>query len=186
MFFLFSTILLAQDIVQKFILESDKNDTIIESKFQDTKKYFQTTTSLQELKDKHNLVLNLESLGSFKIITLSPIKTTKLKNKLLLTLSTKYPDIFALNIKQKTKPKKTHITDLPKKKESTTIETYKKEYSYVLSLEWLTFILLTIISLTLITRSLLQLYKLKKLQQKLKVNHEKLENELQNRGIDNA
>lgn len=191
---LFATnILFAQAINQKFVLLSDKNETQLKTNYEQLLEHFKTDVKLQKLQTDNNLVLKEESLGDFNIITLSPVKSIDLKNKLFLNLMPNYPEIFALNIKAtkkpklkpKPKPKKVYKPKV-KKEELTAMQKYKKDYSYVLSLEWLAFILISIIALVLIARSVIQLYNLKKLQTDFKQDQDELEKEIQKTGEVNA
>ncbi len=84
--FLFTTV--SHGFYQKLIVTSDKNLTKVQNSLSLLNNNFQ---------NKYHLDIEVERLGEFNILTIKPIESIKIKNEILFIISPLFSDIFAID-----------------------------------------------------------------------------------------
>lgn len=96
----FITSLYSEDISSKIIFGIDKNRTVLADNLSFVKNLFTKNIKAQELESRCNLNFILVSYGEYRAIELSPIKTLKCRQSIILLLKPYFPDLFVVNNKE--------------------------------------------------------------------------------------
>jgi len=201
-------LLCAQEMNQKMIISSHLKTEDAAQSLYDVEKFFQENLKLNNLKIKYHLSLGMELLEPYVVITLKPITSTVVKNKLHYFLHSKFPQNFIVDNTQMKKTPKPTINNIkpiiqvmkPKKRKETSLEEIKKpikevtinRYAQVkqfwkeLDSEWLGLIFLALAGFLLVYRSARQMSKIKALQKEVSKYQTKVESEMNNMGETHA
>ncbi len=192
-------ILYAQKINEKIILSADKLQFITNNDVNNLEIYFDNNHYLSKLKAENHLSFHVETLGEYTALVLKPIKTKKLKNKLILLLKYQYPDAIAINdsifsrdeigqmsaSNDKNVVIENRVTDWYEGE----IQSDKSLFKYLLKridMEWLALFALALAGLILVIRSAYQIHKIKILQNELRMYQKNREAELNTAGVNNG
>lgn len=163
-------------------------------------KFFQEDEDAFHLKERYNLSLGMELLDPYVAVTIKPIKSSEVKNKLRYLLQKKFPQNFAVDntpIMQKSIPKKPKVSvHTPKKlevfKKKEVVAEVKKhsldKYAQVktffktMDSEWWGLIFLALAGFILIARSARQMSKIRSLQKEVMKYQSKVEGEMESMG----
>jgi hypothetical protein len=201
-------LLCAQEINQKMIISSHLKTEDAAQSLYDVEKFFQENLKINNLKTKYHLSLGMELLEPYVVVTLKPITSTEVKNKLYYLLHSKFPQNFIVdntqmkkssnptinNIKpiiQVVKPKEikeTSVEEIKKPIKEVTIDRYTqvKQFWKKLDSEWLGLIFLALAGFLLVYRSARQMSKIKALQNEVSKYQKKVENEMNYMGEKHA
>jgi len=179
-------------INQKIIFDIDKELILAKGKLQQIEWHFSHNPYLAGLQKNHKLQLNIESIETYSAVTLKPIKSVKLKNELLLALKPIFPDILFVEnhnkipIKIKTynnndKKNKTAKENLNSSKKSHTYNKNNALFSQT-DIIWLILLILSSIGLILSIIQRRQLKKIKRSQESLESEQQKLNSDIINLG----
>ncbi len=116
-FTFFITSLYAENISSKIIFGVEKNEIALANNLSFVKNLFEKNIKAQELQAKCDFDFNLVSYGEYGTIELSPIKTLKDRQSIILLLKPHFPDLFVINNnadRQNKKIHKVHIDPHPK------------------------------------------------------------------------
>lgn len=147
--------------------------------------FFKENALAQALKSKYDLSFEMELLDKYVLITLKPIKTTNLKNKMLYLLSSQYPKIFfvdAVSIGDNPTRTEKEMTlhanaDFIKK---IPVEKYREKENrlYMFDTAWSGFLLLAILGGLFVFWVKRQIGKIKTLEKTVEMHHDKIEGEM--------
>ncbi len=186
-------ILSAQTINQKMIISAHFETEKAAQNLYEIEKFFQENSEAYALKEKYNLLLGMELLEDYVLVTVKPINLVSVKNKLHYLLQAKFPQNFIVDntsIRVQTQIKKIETPPCLKveKSQKTPIEMLSniKQFWDDLSSEWLGLILLALAGLLLVYRSTKQMSKIKKLQNEVSGYQSKIEGEMSYMGKKNV
>ncbi len=186
----------AENIHYKMIVSTHIETEEAAKSLYDLEKFFYEKKEAHDIKSKYNLLLGMEMLDKYVIITLKPVQTNSMKNQLRYLLQEKFPESFFIKaqpietqsktiniqnqVKSRAKAKKNEYTAIQKstlvKKEENfgRLNVFWKE----LDREWLGLLFLALAGFILIYRSAKQITKIKKLQEKVTKYQAKIEGEV--------
>jgi hypothetical protein len=201
-------LLCAQEINQKMIISSHLKTEDAAQSLYNVEKFFQENLKINNLKTKYHLSLGMELLEPYVVVTLKPITSTVLKNKLHYLLHSKFPQNFIVDntqmkkssnptintikpIIQVVKPKEikeTFLEEIKKPIKEVTIDRYTqvKQFWKKLDSEWLGLIFLALAGFLLVYRSARQMSKIKALQNEVSKYQKKVESEMNYMGEKHA
>ena len=198
--------LYAQAINKKMILSANLTLEDAGKSLYDAEKFFQENTQANVLKKMYKLSVNMELLEPYILVTVQPIKSLSVKNKLHYLLQSKFPQSFVVDtikkVAKKTKKYATNVkTSTPISKKTSqklkqkpqpipSINQEKKGTVFVkmeqfwrsLDREWLGLIFLALAGFLLIYRSARQMSKIKSLQKEVSKYQNKIEGEMNTMG----
>lgn len=183
----FLTMLFSEKFSEKLIVSADKNSTTIQLHLLKLKMLFIGNSKTRALQETYKLNLEIETLDTFTMVVIKPIKSLTVKNELLLLLSPHFPNIFLIE------DRKAEMTDHGSMTKSKIMKTHTppthtnamhkaKILLEKIGLEWITLLLLSILGLTLSLNRRMQMARLKSIQKELSQKQEKIENEIKNLG----
>jgi len=162
--------------------------------------FFQEDKHARELKKQHRFTLGMELLGSYVAVSIKPIKSSEVKNKLRYLLQQKFPENFVVDntavMEQSIQKKQKVVVETPKKAEvfktKEVVTTDKKDfvdrYTQVktffttMDSEWWGLIFLALAGFILIARSARQMSKIRSLQKEVMKYQSKVEGEMESMG----
>ncbi len=186
---LFISILCATDMNQKMILSTSLDSAEMKHTLQEVKYFFNHISSAKELQEEYGFTFQLETLDKYTLLTLKPIKSHIVKNKINYLLKKKFPKSFIVDntslpvIHEERKNNSiTHKSNRQLPIPVLIDKVEKKEIGQVfwknLSLEWIALIILAIAGLLLVYRSAQQISKIRGLQKKVEDYQRKVEKEI--------
>lgn len=208
-------VLYAKEIDQKMVLSTHLEVNKAAQSLYELEIFFRENSFAKEIKANHHLSLQMELLEQYVLVTLKPIETASLKNKLQYLFQEYYPQNFIVNdtriqkIRSKEKAKVQKVENEIVKKEtvvSPKVEpikevqivqeeqgnsmgtVYEKVNTFwkTLDLEWVGLLILALAGFLLVYRSAKQISKIKTLQQKVETYQNKVENEIDSIGDKDA
>lgn len=205
----------AKNIEQKMILYAHLEVNEAAKSLYELEIFFRENSFAQKIKSDNKLNLQMELLGKYVLVTVKPIRTTILKNKLQYLLQKHYPHNFIVNdtrmlerqrknisskdkvknkittqevvIPPKVKPAK-EVLAMNTKEKNNIAEIYKKLNAFwkALDMQWIGLWLLALAGLLLVYRSAKQISKIKVLQKKVEAHQTKVESEIDTIGEKHA
>ena len=193
---LFLELLYAKNIEQKMILSTHLEVNKAAESLYELEIFFRENSAAKKMKADYHLSLQMELLEQHVLVTIKPIHTVTLKNKLHYILQAHYPQNFIVDDTRVHKVIQQEKTEIKKEKRKI-IQNGQKgnmEQIYIkistfwktIDIEWIGLLLLALAGFLLVYRSTKQIAKIKKLQQKVESYQTKIENELGNIGDKNA
>jgi len=180
-------ILFAQTINQKMIISAHFETEEATQDLYEIENFFQENAEAYALKEKYNLLLGMELLEAYVLVTVKPITLVSVKNKLHYLLQAKFPQNFIVdNTFIRVQPKLKKVERSKEKKEvfipskETPIEMLSRVKQFLddLNSEWLGLILLALAGFLLVYRSAKRMSKIKKLQNEVSGYQSKIEGEI--------
>jgi len=183
------SIVWAEEVHPKMILGAYLKSENAAKSLYEIEKLFQENEKAKALKEKHHLLIGMELLDKYILVTIKPIKIHTVENTLQHLLREKFPDSFIvphvleseLHIMIKkhknTSDIKQNQADIP------VVITKKKTFLSGIDTEWVALILLALAGLVLVYRSARQLVKIRTLQKELAKYQIILEDEVDNMGV---
>jgi len=189
-------LLCAQEMNQKMIISSHFKIEDAAQSLYDVEKFFQENLKINNLKTKYHLSLGMELLEPYVVVTLKPITSTVVKNKLHYFLHSKFPQNFVVDNTQMEKSSNVMINNIkpiiqvvkPKKIKEMTLDRYVqvRQFWKELDSEWLGLIFLALAGFLLVYRSVRQISKIKALQNEVSKYQTKVEGEMNYMGKKHA
>ena len=186
---LFSTEMASGKISEKMIVSSSKFDKIAAEDLLKLKVYFIENTATRALQEKHDLEIKMETLETYKTVTIQPIDSLELRNELLILLAPLFQDIFYIEYK---KEAPSPVPEPMVSPQDVSVEVpgankLKKEKSFLMDevgLQWLALWILSIIGLFLSIRNRRKMALLNKKQTTLKTEQANIETEIKKLGVE--
>ena len=208
-------VLYAKEIDQKMILSTHLEVNKAAESLYQLEIFFRENSFAKKIKSDNKLNLQMELLEKYVLVTVKPIRTTILKNKLQYLLQEHYPHNFIVNdtrmlerqrrntsskdkvknnittqavvIPPKVKPVK-EVLAMNSKEENNIAEIYEKLSAFwkALDMQWIGLWLLALAGFLLVYRSAKQISKIKALQKKVEVYQTKVESEIDTIGEKHA
>jgi hypothetical protein len=190
---LFTSILCATDMHQKMILSTSLNPSEMKHDLKEVKYFFNHTSHAKKLQEEYGFTFQLETLDKYTLLTLKPIKSYIVKNKINYLLKQKFPESFIVDNTPlpviKEEKKSNSIPYKSNRQLSTSVSLDKVEKKEIMqvfwknvSLEWIALIILAIAGLLLVYRSAKQISKIRGLQKKVEDYQYKVEKEISEMG----
>ena len=202
-------VLHAQAMNKKVIISADLATKDAAQNLYKVEKFFQENIQAQTLKKEYNLSIAMELLEPYVLVTIKPIKSIEIKNKIHYLLQAKFPKNFMVPNtkkivqKQKNYPKKILKKDSLKTKpqkpfvEKPSIASSSEiteeaffvrlqRFWHNLDSEWLGLIFLALAGFLLVYRSARQMSKIKSLQEEVSKYQTKIEGEMNSMGEKHA
>lgn len=193
-------ILFAQNIDQKMIVSTNIETQKAAQSLYTLETFFQEDKRARELKEKYSFTLGMELLDPYVAVSIKPIKSSEVKNKLRYLLQQKFPENFVVDntavMEQSIQKKPKVVVETPKKAEvfktKEVVTTDKKDsvdrYAQVktffktMDSEWWGLIFLALAGFILIARSARQMSKIRSLQKEVMQYQSKVEGEMESMG----
>ena len=182
---LFSDTMPSKQFAEKLIVYYDTNEAQAKAELLKLKVYFIENESIRTLQEQHHLVMEIDTLDGYYMVTLKPVVSLDVRNELLIILKPLFKDIFFIayetHTPSMTKNPKSSKTVIP-------IEKQKTETSLIdeIGLQWLALLLLSLVGLLLSIASRKKIIHLGKNQKDLKEKQTYIEREIQKLGAENA
>lgn len=162
--------------------------------------FFQEDKHARELKKQHRFTLGMELLGPYVAVSIKPIKSSEVKNKLRYLLQKMFPQNFVVDntavIEQSIQKKQKVVVHIPKKVEvfkkkevvpkvkKHSVDRYEqvKTFFKTMDSEWWGLIFLALAGFILIARSARQMSKIRSLQKEVMQYQAKVEVEMESMG----
>jgi len=208
-------ILDAKEIDQKMIISTHLEVSQAAKSLYSLEIFFRENNLAKKIKSDNKLNLQMELLGKYVLVTVKPIRTTALKNKLQYLFQEHYPHNFIVNdtrmperqresisskeqvknkittqavvIPPKVKPVK-EVLIMHDKEENNLAAIYEKFSTFwkTLDMQWIGLLLLALAGFLLVYRSAKQISKIKVLQRKVEAYQTKVEDEIDTMGEKHA
>jgi len=189
-------LLCAQEMNQKMIISSHLKTEDAAQSLYAVEKFFQENLKINNLKTKYHLSLGMELLEPYVVVTLKPITSTVVKNKLHYFLHSKFPQNFIVDNTQMKKNPKPTINNIkpiiqvmkPKRIKEVTIDRNApaKQFWKELDAKWLGLIFLALAGFSLVYRSARNMSKIKALQNEVSKYQTKAERKMNYMGEKHA
>ena len=197
--------LCAKEVEQKMILSTHLEVNKAAKSLYTLEIFFRENSFAKEIKSDYHLSLQMELLEQYVLVTIKPIQTAVLKNKLHYMLQEHYPQNFIVDDtrirkvieKEKTEIKKEKVTSptiisdkkiIQDEQKGNIEQIYTKVNTFwkTIDMAWIGLFILALVGLLLVYRSTRQIAKIKKLQQKVESYQTKIESQLGSIGDKNA
>jgi len=184
----------AQDINKKMVISTHLKTEEAAKSLYILEKFFHEDMQARDLKQTHHLILGMELLEQYVLVTIKPIEKIIVKNTLFALLHSKFPQSFVVDNSKRYVVKPNSIEEkITEKVAPYRIEGIIPEYGkkikkfwYGLDSEWLGLILLALAGFLLVFRSVRQMIKIKSLQEKVSQYQTKVEGEMKGMGEKDA
>jgi hypothetical protein len=161
--------LAAGEIDQKLIIDSEKDLQKAQIKLLKTKIIFLENEKMKKLQKKYNFKLEIEKISEYYLIVANPIRSKKLKEKLLVYGSKFYTDLFYIN----NRIEKKIISNIHRRQKKSFLEKVGIRY------EWITILLLSIIGLILSFYNRKKIVNIQGIQKDMDQKQDKIEKEIE-------
>jgi len=186
----------AQEMNQKMIISSHLKTEDAAQSLYAVEKFFQENLKINNLKTKYHLSLGMELLEPYVVVTLKPITSTVVKNKLHYFLYSKFPQNFVVDNTQTEKSSNARMDNIKsiiptvkaKKIKEVTIDRYTqaRQFWKKLDSEWLGLTFLALLGFLLLYKRVRHMSKIKALQHEVSKYQKKVANEMSYMGEKHA
>jgi len=170
----------SQEIHQELIIGSYSDIQQAKSQLEKLNIYLIENSALDTLKKKYGLQTQIRRIGPYEVVSIEPIDSLALKNRLLIRLDPFFPDIFAINSKlpiSMQKPKGYQV-DHKSYTTSAVTELSKKDIIDQMGLQWFAILMLSLTGLVLSVFRRNKVHYVQKIQKLLGVQQEQIEKEI--------
>jgi hypothetical protein len=166
------SIVWAEKINSKMIISSHIESEEAAKSLYSLEKFFQENHEANLLKKTHNLILGMELLDKYTLVTINKIKIQSVENTLQYLLKEKFPHSFIVHnytdMQSQVIKKHKNTTDIQNPQKELSIQEAKDKNLFDrIDREWIALILLALAVLILVFRNMQQLAKIKKLQKEV-------------------
>jgi len=179
MIIIFSMICLsAQSTYQELIIAGHSD--IYEAKLQlkELNKYIKNNSELLKIKKKYQLHGQIRQLGEYHVVTLGPIDTLSLRNRLLLLLHPSFPETFYINKKASSIKLVNKDAQKHPKGPLGKIERKERDIIDAMGLQWFAILMLSLMGLILSVYRRNRVRYLQKIQKILGKKQNKMETKI--------
>ena len=174
--FLFVSLLFSSDInrerfSEKLIVTFNKHEKLTQESLLKLKVYFRKNSKMKYLKKIYNLQIDIEKLGDYNVVTIKPIESISIRNKLIILLKPMFNNIYFIDYKPK-------IKDI--------IKNNKKSFISEIGLEWVALLFLSFFGLILSILTRKRMITMDEKQKDLSLQQHNIEKNIKNMGVNNV
>jgi hypothetical protein len=143
--------------------------------------YFMENSVLDVLKKRYRLKTKIRRIGEYEVVSIEPIDSIALKNRLLIKLNPFFPNIFFIDSKLPVtiqKERKYGAEKAPQNPTSTIIIQKEKDIIDQMGLQWFAILMLSIAGLILSVFRRNKVHYLQKIQKVLGTKQDQIEKEI--------